>query len=114
LKPFRRNIAQHSTSGVIPACAFCVYLSELYQQTELFFIRGVVMAVDADKVDSAIEDVLTAGQSFMTDGIQNTLANLGSLDNIKQNENMNAGRKSGTRPLMRRCNMGGLDSNGTA
>jgi len=72
------------------------------------------MAVDADKVDSAIEDVLTAGQSFMTDGIQNTLANLGSLDNIKQNENMNAGRKSGKRPLMRRCNMGGLDSNGTA
>jgi len=71
------------------------------------------MAVDEDKVDGAIEDVLTAGQSFMTDGVQNTLANLGSLDDIKQNQNMNAGRVAGTRPLFRRFRLGGLDSNGT-
>ena len=66
------------------------------------------MALTEAEIKTAIDEVLANGQSFVTDGIQYTAANLGTLHKMLLDSQENAGRVAKTRPMMRRSDLSGM------
>jgi|14BtaG_2_1085337.scaffolds.fasta_scaffold136314_2 hypothetical protein len=66
------------------------------------------MAITLTEVEAAITAVQDNGQSVELDGMTYDAARLSDLIALRREINANAGRVTGTRPLMRRVDLSGM------
>ena len=65
------------------------------------------MALTVAQIDTAIEEILTKGQSHSIDGTTFTAANLPGLTELRERVMNTTTRSAGSRPVFRTFNMSG-------
>ena len=71
------------------------------------------MALTVATIDAVIEDIANNGQSTTQDGTTYTNADLGKLTDIRNELQLEEGRTSGTRPLLRGMAFNNMGYSGT-
>jgi hypothetical protein len=67
-----------------------------------------IMAVTSTEIKTAIDAVVTSGQSFVLDGIQYSAATLSTLWDMYQTTTEEEARTDGSRPTMRGFRLSGM------
>ncbi len=68
------------------------------------------MALTVEQIDTAIDKILTTGQSASVDGVNYTAASLSTLWAMRKRAVADQSRSSGKRPVFRSFNMSGAAS----